>query len=122
MKSNLWNIISIINNENLSMEDIKQMATIDFNEVKNEYLKTKNYTFDLIKCDNMDEEEISLWNSKIDAFIFEGERIFLKNIDRDKNELMDYIMVIKPLNFDAVSFFLGLTTASRINMMCSGKC
>lgn len=121
MIDNLWNFISVMNDEYLSEDEVDLLKDIDFEEVADEYLKLRSSIFEKIKDDNMDNADIEFWNSKIDAFIFEGKRIVSKNINRGKDELCDYMMAIIPLNFNVDSFLYGLKTVSRINQYVSEK-
>lgn len=121
MIDNLWNFISVMNDEHLSEDEINLLKDIDFGDVADEYLRLRSSIFEKIKDDNMDNADIEFWNSKIDAFIFEGKRIVSKNIKRDKEALCDYMMAIIPLDFNVDSFLYGLNTVSRINQYISEK-
>lgn len=114
MIDNLWNFISIINDEYISEDETELLKDIDFGEVADEYLRLRAAIFEKIKHDNMDDADIKFWNSKIDSFIFEGKRIVSNNIKRDKEELCDYIMTIMPLKFDVNSFLYGLKAVSMV--------
>ena len=117
MSETLWKVIGLINGEGLTKEELDSIEIEDLLNVYNDFQKIKKGILERLQFENMDEDDLKYWNSQISSFIFEGERIVNRNINRDIKALESYILAIEPIGFNADDLLKGIVIAAKIEDM-----
>lgn len=119
--SNIWGVIDLINNKSLSEEQINNLNKLCFDKISSEFVELRNDIFETIRFDGMDMRDEGYYKKKISSFIFEGKDIVEKNMQRDPDELREYIMLSIPMKFNVEGFLFGLEISSFIKEMSDNK-